>query len=363
MDLRLEVLRKEVKQFRNESQRVTERLLALIELTKYRQKWGRVSEAEYDRLAWRFEVAGRTLYRWEAAYRLQGVRGLIPGRSTGRPVKAVRGHTARKIREWRKLYNWGAEVIQAHLLHDFGTRLSRYKINRYLRKKGLLVRKVCKSRKKHTKVVLVQTPGAHTQTDVKHLPHLLPNNQKCYVYNFVDHASKWAFKRAYDSYGPSETRDFMRWVLAAAPFTITRLQSDNGVEFTNKYLTTLDDPKTHALDELCKTNGIRHVLIPPGEKELQGLVERSHRQDDEELFHRITPLTLEAFNKTLLDHCEWRNGRRRRKALGWKTSDEFLKEHKNQIEQWLYASAPSPFQIQAVAEPADESDVSFNKAA
>ena len=155
----------------------------------------------------------------------------------------------------------------------------------------------------------------------------------------------------------------MRWVLAAAPFTITRLQSDNGVEFTNKYLTTLDDPKTHALDELCKTNGIRHVLIPPGEKELQGLVERSHRQDDEELFHRITPLTLEAFNKTLLDHCEWRNGRRRRKALGWKTSDEFLKEHKNQIEQWLYASAPSPFQIQAVAEPADESDVSLKKAA
>jgi transposase len=363
MDLKLTVLRQEVKQFRKKSPRVLNRLLALVELTKFRQKWRRVNERDYEQIAARFGASGRTLYRWEAAYKRGGAKALIPGKSPGRKPTEVRGHTAKKIREWRKLYNWGAEVIQAHLLHDFGIKLSQYKINRYLRKKGLLVRKKCKPRKKHTKVVQVATPGLHTQTDVKHLPTLLGDHKKCYVYNFVDHASKWSFKKAYDSYGPSETKDFMSCVIAAAPFVITRLQSDNGVEFTNKYISHVDDPKVHALDELCADKQIRHVLIPPGEKELQGLVERSHRQDDEELYHRLKPRNLGEFNKLLAEHCRWRNARRRRKALGWKTSDEFLVEHQQKVEKWLYENGPSPFQIQVATNTTDESIVSAEKAA
>jgi hypothetical protein len=115
----------------------------------------------------------------------------------------------------RKMFNWGAEVIQAHLRIDHTIELGQYKINCFLRKKGFLVRKKCKAKKKHTKVVQVTHPGQHTQTDVKHLPHLLANGRKCYNYNFVDHASKWSFKKAYDSYGPSETRDFMEALIKA----------------------------------------------------------------------------------------------------------------------------------------------------
>ena len=277
MNLKLDVLRKEVKQFRKNSPRILKKFLALIELTKFRQRYGCVRECEYEQIAGRFETSSRTLYRWEAAYKSGGVEALIPGKARGRRPEVIRGHRAKKIREMRKLYNWGAEVIQAHLWFDYKIKISQHKINRYLRKKGLLFRKKCKARKKHTKVVVVQHPGHHTQTDVKHLPHLLDNGEKCYNFNFVDHMSKWSFKKAYDSYGPSETKDFMNCVIAAAPFAILRLQSDNGVEFTNKYISQVDDPKTHVLDELCEANEIRHVLIPPGEKELQGLVERSHR--------------------------------------------------------------------------------------
>lgn len=363
MDFKLTALRQEVKQFRKSSPRLTLRLLALIELTKFRQKHGSVSKSDMARIAVRFDMTGRTLYRWDAAYCRGGVEALAPKKAPGRKSKIVRGHTAKKIREWRKLYNWGAEVIQAHLLHDHGIKISRYRINKFLRKKGLLKRKRCKLRKKHTRVVRVEHPGRHTQTDVKHLPHLLPNGEKCYVYNFVDHASKWSFKKAYDSYGSSETKNFMSCVIAVAPFTIERLQSDNGVEFTNKYISFLDDPKPHALDELCASHEIRHVLIPPGEKELQGLVERSHRQDDEEFYHRIQPRTLDEFNRELTKHCVWRNGKRRRKAIGWRTSDEFLADYRKKLEQWLYENGVSPFQIQVTADTTDESVVSVKKAA
>ncbi len=363
MNLKLDVLRQEVKQFRKNSPRILKRFLALIELTKFRQKHGRVRESDYEQIAGRFETSGRTLYRWEAAYRNGGQAALVPEKACGRKPSVIRGHTAKKIHEMRKHYNWGAEVIQAHLKFDHGIEVTRHKINRFLAKKGLLFRKKCKPKKKHTKVVHVEHPGQHTQTDVKHLPHLLGNGKKCYNYNFVDHASKWSFKKAYDSYGPMETKDFVRELIKAAPFTIKRFQTDNGVEFTNKYLSLVDDPKTHILDELCTSHGIRHVLIPPGEKELQGLVERSHRQDDEEFFHRIKPYNLEEFNKMLFQHTEWRNAKRRRKALGWKSSNEFLAEHREKVEKWLYENAPSPFKIQVVEECVEECVRSDRKAA
>ncbi len=363
MDFKLTVLRQEAKPYRKNNARVLKRFLALIELTKFRHKYGRVREFDYEQIAGRFEISGRTLYRWEAAYGSGGAKALIPGKASGRPPTFVRGHVAKKISEMRKLYNWGAEVIQAHLKLDHGIELTPHKINRFLRKKGLLFKKKCKPRKKHTKVVRVEHPGQHTQTDVKHLPHLLGNGEKCYNYNFVDHASRWSFKKAYDSYGPSETKDFMSAVIAAAPFRITRSQTDNGVEFTNKYLSQVDEPKIHALDEFCASHEIRHVLIPPGEKELQGLVERSHRQDDEELFHRIKPYNLSEFNKILAQHCEWRNSNRRRKALGWKSSDEFLADYRKKFENWLYENGPSPFKIQAPEKTPEECVSSDKKAA
>lgn len=365
MDLKLQTLRPEVKQFGKKSERVTQRFLVLIELTKFREKWRRVSERDYEQIALRFDVSSRTLYRWEALYKKGGANALIPSKAPGRKPRGIRGHTAKKITEMRKLYNWGAEVIQAHLRLDHGILHSQYEINRFLRRKGLLFRKKCKPKKnKHTRVVQVEHPGQHTQTDVKHLPHLLPELEKCYVYNFVDHASKWAFKRAYASYGPSETKDFMYAVIQAAPFVITRSQTDNGVEFTNKYVSLVDDPKPHALDLFCESHGIRHVLIPPGEKELQGLVERSHRQDDEELFHRIEPRSLEEFNKILFEHCLWRNKSRRRKALGWKTSDEFLKEYREKIQYFLWGQDEEKNKkIETKNQTTEESSDSVKKAA
>lgn len=259
MDLRPPVLRLEVKKFKNISPRLLERFLALMELAKFRVQQGCVRESDYERIAARLETSARSLYRWEAAYKKMGAEGLISKKSTGRKANFIRGHTAQKIQEMRKLYNWGAEVIQAHLKLDHQIIVSRYKITRFLRRKGLLVRKKCKQKKKHTSVVKVNHPGIHTQTDVKHLPHLLKNGTKCYVYNFVDHASKWSFKRAYESYGPMETRDFMHALLQVVPFTITRSQTDYGVKFTNKYISHVDDPKLHALDRFCASHGIRHV--------------------------------------------------------------------------------------------------------
>lgn len=80
-------------------------------------------------------------------------------------------------------------------------------------------------------------------------------------------------------------------------------------------------------------------------------MERSHRQDDEELFHWIKPYKVAELNKLLESHCEW------------KSSDEFLTNHKNKIEKWIYKNGESLFQIQAAPETAEECVSSDKKAA
>ena len=310
------------------------RLLTLIELAKRKESKRQLCMLDYERVAVEFEISTRTLLRWKKGYEQQGVKGLVPKVSTGRPACPINGYTAKKITDYRSRYNWGAEVICIHLLMDHGVDVSQKRVHRFLKRKKLVVKKGKRTKPpKHTQVVKVAEPGAHTQNDVKHLPDILLSGQKSYVYNFVDHASKFEVKRAYDSYGPSETRDFFERVLEALPFTVTRWQTDNGIEFTNKYVSIVDTPKVHVLDKLCKKHGIRHVLIPPGEKELQGLVERNHRMDDDELYHRIRPKDLKELNRFLTEHYQWKNSRRRRKALGWKTPNEWLQEYAKRVSE------------------------------
>ena len=188
-----------------------------------------------------------------------------------------------------------------------------------------------KKGKKHNKVVEVLHPGEHTQIDVKYLPeNFLLFNDKGYVYNFIDHASNWSYKKGYTSYGARETIDFINEVITKCPFTIKRCQSDNGSEFTNRFMLKYLGlgVKTHAFDKFCNDNNIRHICIPVGEKELQGLVERSNRQDDQELYSYLGKSAgIRSFNQSLAEYVEWRNEYRGFKKNQWLSPNEYLEKY------------------------------------
>jgi transposase len=278
------------------------------------------------------KIAERTIQRWKKDYDERGPDALGKLKATGRPPVAIRPRIRRVIIAYRKMYRWGSEVIQVHLKLDHDYVVSRHKIEKFLDDTGLRDQYPCTTKKrqkaqkknKHDKVVVVNHPGDHTQMDVKYQLHLLTNKQKSYVYNFIDHASNWSFKFAYDRINSRNTEDFVTRLRRACPFKINRLQTDNGVEFTSRFLCVAKDPEDHLLAKFCKDNEINHKLIPPGEKELQGLVERSHRQDDQELFSRIDPKDLNEFNEHLRVYQGERNRKRRFKKLGWKTPDAWL---------------------------------------
>ncbi len=325
MNLNLKQLRQEYKQNRLISKTLSFRLKVLIELAKRQsQITTRFTNLDYCLVADQFKISKRTLQRWLSSYLNNGVKGLTSKTHSNHPIKPITGWTAKKITDCRMRFNWGAETIQAHLKYDDKIELSQYRINKFL-KENKFIKKIKKKKlkNKHTKIITVDTPGIHTQTDVKHLPKMI-QNKKVYIYNFVDHASRWEYKEAFDSYNPFNTKIFFTNVLKNAPFKIISSQTDNGVEFTNKFISHVDNPRLNCFEEYLFDQKIKHRLIPPGEKELNGLVERSHRTDDEELYHRIQPRDLRELNKELQEHCKWRNESRRKKPLGWKTTSQWL---------------------------------------
>ena len=340
MILNLEKLRRDSKVYRKKDDEIFMRLNILLEYSKLEMKYsGDINKSSKQLHITAFlksmEVADRTIQRWKKDYRERGPDGLGKLKATGRPPVAIRPRIRRVITAYRKMFRWGSEAIQAHLKLDHEYEVSRHKVEKFLDDSGLRDQYPCttkkrqkaQKKKKHTKVVVVLDPGQHTQMDVKYQLHLLTNKSKAYVYNFIDHASNWSFKYAYDRINARNTEDFMMRIKWSCPFKIDRLQTDNGVEFTSKYLCVSADPDDHLLDKFCEENDISHKLIPPGEKELQGLVERSHRQDDQELFSRINPKDLNEFNSHLSFFKDERNRKRRFKKLDWKTPDEWLENY------------------------------------
>jgi len=340
MILNLEKLRRDYKLIRKEDPGTGTRLDVLIEMTKIDLKsesacFMAVKRLAISALCTSLKISQRTLDRWKSEYHNRGVQGLVEKKAPGRKAEELSKHIKQVIEEYRRMYRWGSEVLQAHLRYDHNFQVGRFKIDRYLKNSGLLEKypvttrkKKVKIKNKHIKKVTVEHPGIHTQMDVKYQLHILENRQKSYVYNFIDHASNWSFKRAYSAINAKHTADFMKRLEKICPFRILRLQTDNGQEFTYKYTSVLlDKPAEHPLDNFCESRGIAHKLIPPGEKELQGLVERGHRQDDQELFLRINPFHLEEFNNYLDEYRVWRNESRRFKKLNWKTPNQWLRDY------------------------------------
>ena len=184
----------------------------------------------------------RTLQRWKQSYRLNGINGIAPQKRGHPPKRKIPSLIAKLIEHYRKQYRWGSEVIQAHLFYDHTIQINHYLIDRFLHESGLrkqypctTIKKQKAKKKKHTKKVVVYNPGEHTQMDVKYQLHLLQNQSRVYVYNFIDHASNWSFKRAYSAINSKNTEDFMERLLKVVPFIIERLQTDNVLSSESRY--------------------------------------------------------------------------------------------------------------------------------
>ncbi len=106
------------------------------------------------------------------------------------------------------------------------------------------------------------------------------------------------------------------------PFPIKTIQTDNGMEFTYKFIS---DTEKSPVDKLLAEWGIEHVLIPPRTPWHKGKVERSHRNDQRYFYDWEKFGSVEELNRKLKEYLEWSNNKTMR-TLGRKSPVQLLRE-------------------------------------
>jgi transposase InsO family protein len=174
----------------------------------------------------------------------------------------------------------------------------------------------------------LNVPGEKVQIDVKEVPFcclrgdLLKYNKHLYQWTAIDECTRMRFVYAFEEHTQENTVKFLEMLGKAFPFKIQTVQTDNGVEFTYKYISETEESP---FDKALKAKGIAHKLIPPRTPWHNGKVERSHRNDQRYFYDWESFSSLEDLNQKLAKHLEWSNKKPMR-TLGNKSPKELLAE-------------------------------------
>jgi len=268
----------------------------------------------------------RSLERWVALYKRYGEDGLTP-KST-RPKshpKETEIRVKERIIELRKQTQKCALKLKWQLEKE-NILIHKNTIQKIIKVEGLVRKyRVRKLKYKYIKVPL--SAGELVEIDIKYVPENV-GNKRYYQFTAIDCASRWRYLKIYDDFSSFNSIRFFQEVIKISPFRIRAIKTDNGSNFTNRYVGYLKssdpiNPKLHPLDIECQKCNIIHYLIDPGKPAQNGKVERSHRSDQEIFYERNSFKSLKDLEKKIrlwnieynnLEHC----------GLNGKTPNEML---------------------------------------
>jgi len=270
-------------------------------------------------------VSSDQFYLW--AKRLVKAKNLIclasKSKAPLRSPRQTKKRVERKIRSLRTAEpSHGAERISFDLLKLFRIKCAPSTVYNVLKRLKLISADHSRRLvKRHHKRYRRPLPG-YMQMDVKYVPYRI-SGQQFYEFNIVDHHSTWRCLRLYRNINHFNMVRFLNEVAGICPFPIFAIQTDNGMEFTDKYRNGNVQPTgCHPVDIWCKQKGITHRLIPIGQKELNGKVENTHKQDDREFYAKDEAKNFEQLERQMRSYNERWNMLRATKALGWLTPDQ-----------------------------------------
>ncbi len=127
-------------------------------------------------------------------------------------------------------------------------------------------------------------PG-FVHVDVKYLPQMPDETAHRYLFVAIDCASRWVYMAILGEKTAANAAAFFQRLIAKAPFTVQKVLTDNGKEFTDRFCATGERDPTgrHRCDRAGEQHGIDHRLIKPRHPQTNGMVERCNGRISEVL--------------------------------------------------------------------------------
>jgi len=162
-------------------------------------------------------------------------------------------------------------------------------------------------------------PGEKVQIDVKEVPYCClkgaakRDGKRLYQWTAIDECTRLRYVYGYEEHTPENSVDFLKRLLKIFPFKIQTIQTDNGTEFTYRFIS---ETEQCPFEKALVAEGIHHKLIPPRTPWHNGKVERSHRSDQRYFYDWEKFANVQELNINLRSHLSWSNNKPMR-TLGW----------------------------------------------
>ena len=164
--------------------------------------------------------------------------------------------------------------------------------------------------------------------DIKYLPQMPDETQRRYLFVAIDRATRWVFVHIDDNQTEVSSCDFLWRVHQAAPMKISKLVTDNGSQFTDRFTSKGKEPTgEHKFDKRCVGLGIEHRLIPPRHPQTNGMVERFNGRISEVLGQTRFKSAAE-LEATLTSYVQAYNHRIPQRALDHRTPIQELQKRR-----------------------------------
>jgi len=206
-----------------------------------------------------------------------------------------------------------------YALQDSIPHLSRSALHRLFQRHGSSQLPVAEAPEGRAKKKFKPSPSGYFHVD---FAEVRTEEGKLYLFVAIDRTSKLAFAEVHPEATAVRAADFWQRVVAAVPYTITKVLTDNGVQFTQ--LPHRQRAERHLFDAVCAAHGIEHRCTQVAHPWTNGQVERMNRTLKEATIRRYHYQDEKALHTHLQTFLRAYNGGKRLKKLRGKTPYEFV---------------------------------------
>lgn len=269
----------------------------------------------------RYHTSRQQVQRWRKKY--DGTTVSLSNKST-RPHSHPNQHTKEEIeliKRMHRRYSFEGLAQVYRSLMDAGYRRTYQSMQKQLRN----LRLKQPEKKKYPKSKYKPLKGEYVEVDVKYVPleciGFSSSHARYYQITGIDLYSRKRIIKLVNELSTYETSKFLYSLEKSMGFKIKTIQTDNGRKFCN------DTDKAPSLFQIVLERlGIRHKRTRPYSPWQNGVVERSHRVDNEIFYARRRFSSEEEMYKSFKRYAA-RTNNICRSILKFKSPNEVLKEY------------------------------------